>query len=168
MKDLSITYKLSSHNIWISFDESILKDEVKQFKKIDNRVLAIDMNPNYIGYSVIDWIDTEKFNVIDRGVLSLKKLNDLENTYQKTSKCNSSDTKLKYFKNKRKFEILECVKFLKNKMVHYRCGCFSIEDLNFKSKNSNRGTKLNRMCNRQWNRTMFVNCLAKWCNVYGV
>ena len=168
LKDLSITYKLSHENIWISFDESILKNEVNQFKKFDNRVLAIDMNPNYIGYSIIDWVDTEKFNVIDKGVLSLKNLNDSENNYQHSSKCNSSDFKLKYFKNKRKFEILECVKFLKNKMVHYRCGCFSIENLNFKRKNSNKGTKFNKLCNRQWDRTIFVNCIEKWCNIYGV
>ena len=31
LKDLSITYKLSHENIWISFDESILKNEVNQF-----------------------------------------------------------------------------------------------------------------------------------------
>ena len=30
------------------------------------------MNPNYIGWSVLDWIDSEKFNVIDKGVLSIK------------------------------------------------------------------------------------------------
>ena len=58
LRDLSITYKLSSEYIWISFDESILKDEVKQFKKIENRILSIDMNPNYIGYSVIDWVNS--------------------------------------------------------------------------------------------------------------
>ena len=48
LKDLSITYKLNSEHIWISFDESILKDEFKQFKPIQNRIISIDMNPNYI------------------------------------------------------------------------------------------------------------------------
>ena len=71
LKDLSVTYKLNSEYIWISFNENILKDEVKQFKKIENRILSIDMNPNYIGWSIIDWINSEKFNVIDKGVLSI-------------------------------------------------------------------------------------------------
>lgn len=109
LKDVSITYKLSTKNIWISFDETILKSELKNFSKVKNRFIAIDMNPNYIGYSVIDWHDSEKFNVIDKGVLSLKNLNDKENSYQRETKCSSNDKKIKYFSDKRRFEVLECV-----------------------------------------------------------
>lgn len=58
LKDLSITYKLSTDFICISFDESALKSEFKQYKPIKNRIISIDMNPNYIGYSVIDWINS--------------------------------------------------------------------------------------------------------------
>ena len=58
LKDLSITYKLSANFIWISFDENILKDEVKQFKSIKNRIISIDMNPNYIGWSILDWVNS--------------------------------------------------------------------------------------------------------------
>lgn len=48
LDDISITYKLSTEYIWISFDENILKDEFKQFKPIQNRIISIDINPNYI------------------------------------------------------------------------------------------------------------------------
>ena len=168
LKDVSITYKLSTKNIWISFDEMILKSELKNISKVKNRFIAIDMNPNYIGYSVIDWHDSEKFNVIDKGVLSLKNLNDKENSYQRETKCNSNDKKIKYFSDKRRFEVLECVQFLKEKMIHYGCECFSIEDLNFKNSDKTKGRKLNKLCNRQWDRCVFLNTLTKWCNIYDV
>ena len=37
------------------------------------------MNPNYIGWSIIDWKSESNFNIIKSGVISIKKLNDYEN-----------------------------------------------------------------------------------------
>ena len=96
LKDLSITYKLSTNYIWISFDESILKELYKPYKPIKDRIISIDMNPNYIGYSIVDWKDSESFNIIDNGVVSLKHLNDKFNQL----KTNSSDGKKLYLNNK--------------------------------------------------------------------
>ena len=53
-------------------------------------------------------------------------------------------------------------------MIHYGCECFSIEDLNFKNSDKTKGRKLNKLCNRQWDRCVFVNTLTKWCNIYNV
>lgn len=167
LKDLSVTYKLSSENIWISFDESILKDEVKQFKKKENRIISIDMNPNYIGWSVLDWIDSEKFNIIDKGVLSIKSLNDKSELLIK-NKTSSSDSRKVKLTNKRNFEVLQCSKFLIEKMKHYKCSIFAIEDLNIKSSDKDRGKKYNRLCNSNWCRTKLVNNLQKWSNIYNV
>ena len=49
---IPITYKLNNRYIYISFDEKYLQ-EVKQIKPILNRIFSIDLNPNYIGYSVV-------------------------------------------------------------------------------------------------------------------
>ena len=38
------------------------------------------MNPNYIGWSVIDWKTSENYNIIDSGVISIKILNDYDNS----------------------------------------------------------------------------------------
>ena len=163
-KDLSITYKLSHEKIWISFDETILKTELKNYNKIQNRIISIDLNPNYIGYSVLDWLDSEHFNIIDKGILSLKYLNDKENK----TKCSSNDKLKIYLNNKRNFEVLEISKFLINKMKHFKCSLFAIENLNIKSKDNGKGRKFNKLCNNQWCRTKLVNNLQKWCNIYSV
>ena len=167
LRDLSITYKLSANFIWISFDESILKDEVKQFKKIENRIIGIDMNPNYIGYSIIDWTNSQKFNIIDKGVLSIKQINDKGELLIKNHTSSSDSRKIK-LTNKRNFEILECSKFLVEKMKHFKCSIFAIEDLNIKSKDLDKGKKFNRLCNSNWCRNKLVNNLQKWCNIYNV
>ena len=167
LKDLSITYKLNSKYIWISFNESILKDEFKQFKHIQNRTISIDMNPNYIGWSIIDWINSEKFNVIDKGVLSIKSLNDKGELLIK-DKTSSSDSRKNKLTNKRNFEVLQCSKLLIEKMKHYKCSIFAIEDLNIKSSDKGKGKKYNRLCNSNWCRTKLVNNLNKWCNIYNV
>ena len=164
LKDLSITYKLNSEYIWISFDENILKDEVKQFKKIENRILSIDMNPNYIGWSIVDWINSEKFNIVDKGVLSIKSLNDYENNLN----VSSNDKKKIYINNKRNFEVLQCSKFLVEKMKHYKCSIFAIEDLNIKSSDKDRGKNFNKLVNNQWCRNKLVSNLEKWCNIYNI
>ena len=163
-RDLSITYKLSTEYIWISFDESVLKELYKPYKQIKNRIISIDLNPNYIGYSIIDWKDGETFNIIDKGVISIKHLNDKFNSL----KTNSSDNKKLYLNNKRLFETLQVSNFLIDKMKHYRCSIFAIEDLNIKSKDSDKGKRFNRLVNNQWNRNRLVNNLSKWCNIYNI
>lgn len=167
LKDLSITYKLSSEYIWISFDESILKDKFKQFKKIKNRIISIDMNPNYIGWSIIDWTDSEKFNIIDKGVLSIKTINDKSEKLIK-EKTNSSDLRKIKLTNKRNFEVLQCSKFLIEKMKHFKCSIFAIEDLDIEPKDISISKKHNRLCNSNWCRNKLVNNLSKWCNIYNV
>ena len=163
-KDLPITYKLSSKFIWISFDESILKNQVIQYKPIKDRIISLDLNPNYVGYSIIDWLDSENFNIIDKGVLSLKNLNDRENEL----KVSSDDKKKKYLNNRRNFEVLQVSKFLIEKMKHYKCSIFAIEDLKMGSKDRDKGRWFNRLVNNQWCRNKLINNLEKWCKVYSV
>ena len=38
--------------------------------------MSIDMNPNYIGWSIIDWKSESEFNIVKSGLISIKKLND--------------------------------------------------------------------------------------------
>ena len=46
-KEIPITYKLDREYIYISFDESLI-EKYKRNRFVENRVMAIDMNPNYI------------------------------------------------------------------------------------------------------------------------
>ena len=48
-KATPITYKLDSEYVYLSFDETQV-EHYKRDNAIQNRVMAIDMNPNYIGW----------------------------------------------------------------------------------------------------------------------
>jgi len=74
--DIPILYKIDKDYVYISVNEQIIYNN--QYKSISNRVMSIDMNPNYIGWSIIDWISESDFNIIKSGVISIKKLNDYE------------------------------------------------------------------------------------------
>ena len=158
-KKVTITYKLSSDYIWISYDEKQL--EQIQSKKISNRVFAIDMNPNYIGWSIVDWRSSSSYSIVKKGVISIKELNDYDNK-QKINSTNRT-----HISNFRRHAILEICKNLVDKAIYYRCDTFGIEELNFKS--TDRGNKrFNRLCNNQWNRTLLVQNIQKRCNIYNI
>ena len=165
-KATSISYKLDLKYIYISFDENKLCDVIDRDFKV-NRVMAIDLNPNYIGWSVTDWKSENDFTVIKSGVYSLKHLNDKEREL-KSLKLNSSNPKRIYINNKRTFETLEISKDLINKALHYKVELFSLEDLNIKSSDKGRGGDYNKLCNNQWIRNTLVNNLTKRCNLYKI
>lgn len=163
LKDTPITYKLDKKYVYISFDESILQEDV--VKPLQNRIISIDMNPNYVGWSVLDWKSSDEFNVVDSGIISLKNINDIEKEYKKL-KLSSMSKERKYLNNKRRNETLEMSKFLVDIAKHYRCECFGIEDLSIKSKDHKQGKSFNRLVNNNWNRNKLVNNLRKRCNIY--
>ena len=165
LKDVPITYKLDKKYVYISFDESILQGEI--VKPIQNRIFSIDMNPNYIGWSVLDWKSSEQFNIIDKGVISLKNINNVEYEYKKL-KLPSTSVERKYLNNKREFETLDVSKFLVDIAKHYKCECFGIEDLTIKSKDNKQGKSFNKLVNNNWCRNKLVNNLRKRCNIYGI
>ena len=63
------------------------------------------MNPNYIGWSIVDWKSESEFNVIKSGVYSIKKLNDID--FNLKDKGYSFESKeRKYISDKRNFETI--------------------------------------------------------------
>ena len=165
LDDISILYKIDTEYVYISVDEIIFK--TNQYKQITNRVMSIDMNPNYIGWSIIDWKSESDFNIIKSGVISIKKLNDYDQSLK--NKGYSSDSKeRKYVSNKRNYETLQISKNLINKAIYYKCQIFSIEDLNIKSGDTNKGRKFNKLINNSWCRNNLINNLGKRCNIFGI
>ena len=157
-KQIPITYKLDLEYIYLSFDNSILHQNVYKIKKA--RIIAIDMNPNYLGYSIVDWKDENNYKIIDKGVFDISLINQKENSLN----VSSNDSKKKYIKNKRDYELTKIAYRLFNLCKHYQCECFSIEYLSIKSKDLNKGKHLNKLINNQWNRNKFVNVLRKLVN----
>ena len=164
-KEIKITYKLDSSYIYISFDEQDIYNF--DYPKIENRIISIDLNPNYIGYSIVDWKSSSEFKVIKSGVYSIKHLNDLDFNLNGKS-ISSNDPKRIYLSNKRQHEILEISKNLINKAIYYKCSIFSIEDLNMKSSDKENGKHFNKLVNNLWCRNTLVNNLTKRCNIFKI
>ena len=157
-RKITLTYKMSSEYVWISYDEKAVSDI--ETPKINNRIFAIDMNPNYVGWSIVDWKSSSVFRIVKEGIISIKELND----YDSKQKINS--TKRKHISNIRRHDIIEICKNLVDTAVYYRCDKFVLEDLKFKTNNSY--GKFNRLTKNQWCRDLFVANITKRCNIYNI
>ena len=167
LDDTPITYKIDYNYVYIQFDESIILNKNNNLNKIQNRILSLDLNPNYIGWSIVDWKSENEFNVIKSGVYSIKNLNDKD--FNLKNKGYSSDSnERKYISDKRNFETLQIVKNIVNKSIYYKCQVISIEDLNIKSSDFDKGKRLNKLVNNSWCRNAFVNNLTKRCNIFNI
>ena len=162
-KQIPITYQLNNEYIYITYDESVIYKT--HYKPIANRVFAIDLNPNYVGWSVVDWKSSSKFTVISSGVISTKDINDFDNNLKGLP---STDKKRLYINNKRKYEVFEINKYLIQIATHYRCELFITEDLSIESSDKSLGKSFNKLVNNQWNRSKMVDNLKKRCNINGI
>ena len=163
-KQIPITYELDNEYIYITYDESSVEQHIK-YQSVKNRIFAIDLNPNYIGWSVVDWKYSSEFKVIKSGVISIKDINDIDFGL----KNKSSDSKERiYINNKRTFETYEISKLLVNTAKHYKCEVFGLEELNIKSKDTTRGKHYNKLVNNVWNRDKLVKNIKKRCNIYSI
>lgn len=158
-----ITYKLDLEYVYIIFDEAKI-EKLNIRPKLKNRIFAIDMNPNYIGWSVVDWKSENKYSLIKSGVISIKKLNDYENNL----KVSPDSQQKKYITNKRKYEITQISYELTKLANHFKCEIFSLEDLKIASSDRLRGKNFNRLVNNQWNRNLLVHILEKNCKLYQI
>lgn len=136
--------------------------ESRQLKnKLSYRFFAVDLNPQYIGWCICDYIDG-KIRIITKGCYNLSKLSNKLKL--------SSDNKQQISQNnKRKFEICNIWKDLFSKTIHYKVGYFVMEDLNFKPKTINQESKeFNRKVRNIWHKTLTTNLIAKYCNSIGI
>ena len=167
-KSIPISYKLDLDYVYIIFDEERLNEELKQQRQISNRVLGIDLNPNYIGWSITDWTSETDFKVVKTGIYSLKKLNDRDISLDRSCFSSSSNER-RYISNKREYEVYEISKNLINIAMKYQVSLVSVEDLSsMKPKDYKKGKRLNRLVNNQWNRTKFILNLEKRCKIFKI
>ncbi len=144
-KQSPLFVKVDEEFIYLTF-----KPKQKEIsKKIENRVFAIDTNPESIGWSVTEFNTTNnRMIIIDSGVIELTELN-------------------KKAKNKIHHETYEVCKFLVDKAQHYKCEKFSVEDLSIKSKNY--GNKVsNKKNNNNWLRSKLFSNLQKRCFINNI
>ena len=148
-KKIPVTIRLKKDHIYISYDEKIVEKE-KQFKDLfKNRVLGIDLNPNYFGISIIEFNYQDKYNVIHKEVLDLNEL-------QKKSK------------NKIHHELYQINHHILKLCKTWRVSKIAIEDLKFKKSNKFWNKDLNRLCRNKFRYSFVKSHLTTLCNVYGV
>jgi len=157
-----ISYRIDSQYVYISFQNTILSMDKPVERRVQNRTFSIDMNPNFIGWSINDW-DKDGDNIlVEHGTFSVEKLNEKD----RFIKGKSGKSTLK---NKRNNEICIIAKKLAQKAAHFRCNVVGFEDIDGISNGSkdHGNTRTNRLINRNWNRKRFESCFVKWLNVYG-
>ncbi len=149
-KKATVSIKLNDDYIWITYDEKLLSNSMKFNCLKDNRVMGLDLNPNYIGLSVIEFNKENNFKVLYKQVFDLKVLTD-----KNTSK------------DKRHYELIKLCHTINSLINYWKCKKLSIEDLNIKQSDKGQGKNFNRLCNNVWDRTLIVNKLTVLSNIYG-
>jgi IS605 OrfB family transposase len=144
LHEACFSLEITRNSVHIIYDETIIKDNYKQVTAIKDRVLALDLNPNYIGLVVLN-----KNTVLHKEIIDLTDLNKNSTT------------------NKKKHWILETSKHVAEIAKHFRAN-IAIENLNIKSKDHKKGRKFNRLVNNIWLRNAFINNLKKRANILNI
>ena len=136
--------QLSDKFIWITFDNLKLKDLEKEntYSPIKNRYCGIDLNPNFIGFSVKDPISDK---IIHTEQIDLSRL-----------------TGKKYNSNKLNHEAKEIFHYIGRKLKSLNVEYIFLEDLNFKNGNKGLGKRFNRLTINEWNRNLPFEILSKY------
>ncbi len=155
---ITVSVKLSDKYVWLTYDDSLIYDaRFKQLKR--NRILGIDMNPNYIGISVIEFDKNDEFKVLHKRVYDLSKLTV-------TSGKASTDSASKYITNKLRHETIAIAHEISKLVDVWKCRTVAIEDLSIKPKDHKKGKKVNRLCNNKWERRLFTTKLKMLADLH--
>lgn len=165
-KEQPITFSIDNEYVYISYDEAILYKKEQKTKKIKNRILAIDLNPNYLGWVVVDWLSSDKYKIIASGVYSIKQINDEFYALNNNGIPSSHPFRI-HNSNKRTHEIFEITNNLIHIANYYKVSLFSYEKLEFLKKDR-QSRKLNALCNNLWNREKMVQNIVSKCNIHQI
>ena len=155
---ITVSIKLSDKYVWLTYDEGLIYDA--RYKALQSkRVLGIDMNPNYIGLSVIEFDKNDDFKVLHKQVFDLSGLTI-------SSGKASTDSSSKYITNKLRHETIAIAHEISKLVDVWKCKMLAIEDLTIKPTDQKKGKKLNKLCNNKWERRLFANKLKMLAKLY--
>lgn len=161
----NFTCSVTNKHIWIMFEEKILKKP--EINRKENRILSIDLNPNYVGLSICDYGVFERNAIVHKEIISIKSINDLDNK----DKYADKEDKLAYrhyINNKRTHEVFEISKRIIQLCNDFNVETLALEKLNIKSKDKKQGKRFNKLCNNNWNRNALSNNLKKRCVINNI
>ncbi len=138
-KKLPLTVRVKNDIIYLTYDETIVEKE-KQFKNLfQNRILGIDLNPNYFGISVIEFDKDDSYRILHKEVIDISELQEQS-------------------RNKIHFELYEIGHHILNLCKHWHCSKLAMEDLKF-PKNKFWSKKLNKLCKNNFRYSRIKNHL---------
>ncbi|HRW22404.1 MAG TPA: hypothetical protein P5509_10560, partial [Bacteroidales bacterium] len=155
-KDLTVSVRLTDKFVYLSYEEPKLQ-QTQQLN--DKRFLGIDLNPNHIGVSVMEWDkDDNEAKVIYTTSFDFSKL-----TKAITSEDNSSHSnRFKYLNNKLQYETIMASKVISQIAKDYKCKFVFVEDLKkIDTGDSGFGKRFNRLTRNLWKRGIFETALQK-------
>ena len=134
------------------------QDDRKAVSKLRTRYMSVDLNPQVIGWTVLN----RDLQTVSKGHFNLSVLGA-------KLKLSSTDKKQVYQGNKRRDEISLVWKSIFKLATHYKVANFVIEELNFKPDIVNTGTKeFNRKVRGIWHRTFTIQLINKYCQELGI
>ncbi len=166
-KLIPITYSIDNEYIYISYEEGDLNKYTSTFNRVKNRICAIDMNPNYLGWSIVDWKSSDDYKIIASGVYNLKDINDEWFKFNDNGLQSNHPYRL-HNHNKRLHEIYEISNNLIHKMNYYRVELFSYEKLEFIEDDKCKGKNVNTLCNNLWCRERMIQNIISKCNIHKI
>ena len=126
-KKIPVTIRLKKDKIYLTYDEKVVEKE-KQFKGLfANRVLGIDLNPNYFGISILEFNQKDKFKVLFKECIDITKLQERS-------------------KNKVHFELYEIDHRILRLCKTWKVAKIAVEDLNFKKSTKFWDKEKNKLC----------------------
>ena len=148
-KKIPVTIRLKKDIIYITYDEKIVENHRKFNNLFTNRVLGIDLNPNYFGISVIEFNHNDNFKIIHKEVI------DVSNLQTKS-------------KDKIKYELYEINHRILRLCKQWHVGKLACEDLKFNNKKKFWNKSLNKLCRNNFRFNIIKSHLETLCNTFGV
>lgn len=144
-----VTVRIKGDTIYLTYDESVVEADNRFKNLFQNRVLGIDLNPNYFGISIIEFKKDDTFKVLYKECIDLTEL-------QKQST------------NKIKFELYQVNHHILKLCKCWHVGKLAVEDLSFDRKKKFWNPELNKLCRNQFRFKIIKQHLETLCNTFGV
>ena len=132
--------------------------------KVAGRLMSIDINPERIGYTILDLDEKLGLNPVTSGCF---EYSGLSKKYKKQYKSSDPKDHTKAT-NIRNYWLTVIMAKLGRLAKHHKVESFAIEDLDLEREVYNRRThRFNRLTNNMWNRTLITRSINKFCSNYG-
>lgn len=156
-KQITISIELTTQYLYLTYDETLLKS-IKTVNLDKSIVAALDLNPNFIGFSISQFKHDKQISIHEK-VFNIS-------AYTVNKHLASNSTQQKYLVNKYKHELIEICKHIVLTARYYGSSKLCIENL---SNMFNMGIRpLNRLCKNKWNKQLIIQCITKYCKIYEI